>query len=278
MKFSEMNDIDLKKWREYDYITTKALWITKGQRHFELDSRREKPKSFHGIFIPEIPYQMMLRYTKKGEWVWDCFAGSGTTIDVGKSIRRNIIANDIISIRPDIVEADSEMFNPGRKVQMVIMHPPYFNIIRYSKKEEISGMATLFKIDKPIKEKAEDLSNAKTLKKFFEKFERIVKNVISYLDNSRILILVLGQIYLNSEIVPLGVHGMEIIRKYGFRLKGWIVKDFGETKGGESVDSRNIGLNRWRMLNQGYWEFCGDNIFVLQKQPGSKLDKKEILL
>jgi len=194
----------------------------------------------------------MLRYTKKGEWIWDCFAGSGTTIDVGKSIGRNIIANDIISIRPDIIKADSETFNPGRKVQMVIMHPPYFNILKFS-------------------DSSEDLSNSPSLEIFFNKFNGIVKNAIAYLDDFRILVLVLGEVYINSEEISLGFYGMEIIRKYGFKLKGWIVKDYGETKDSQSG---NQNLYRYRALKGGYWEFCGDNIFVLQKQP-NKLEKKK---
>lgn len=243
MKFSEMNDLDLRRWKEYDHITTKTMWITKGANHFEVSSKRPENKAFHGIFIPEIPYQMILKYTKEGDYIWDCFAGSGTTIDVGRSLGREVIANDIKSLRPEIIEADSETFNPGRDVQMVIMHPPYFNIIKFSNLSE-------------------DLSNLQTIDEFFRKFERIVKNVTQYLDESRILILVLGEIYCNSEEVPLGFYGMQIIRKYGFKLKSWIVKDYGVTKKSLLF---NRGLERYRALRGGYFNFSFDNIFVLQK-------------
>ena len=248
MKFSEMNDIDYKKFKKYENITTCGLWITKGSKHHIIRDRgiKNPMKDYHGLFIPEIPYQMILRYTKKGEWVWDCFAGSGTTIDVCKKLGRNVIANDIKSLRSDIIQADSRTFNPGRKVQLVIMHPPYHNIIKFS--------------DNP-----KDLSNCKTYKDFLKEFEKVVDNVIQFLDSKRILVLVMGEIYVNSEEIPLGFYGMEIIRKKGFKLKGWIVKDYGETKGG-ALKPKDYNLHRYRALKGGYWDFAGDNIFVLQKK------------
>lgn len=247
MKFSDMNDINYKKFKEYEHITTEALWVTKGSKHHIISNTIEKSmKNYHGLFIPEIPYQMMLRYTKEGEYVWDCFAGSGTTIDVGKILGRNVIANDLKSLRDDIIQADSRVFNPNENVQMIIMHPPYHNIIEFSNEPN-------------------DLSQCKDYKLFLNEFEAVVDNVIQYLDKERILILVMGEIYTNSEEIPLGFYGMEIIKKKGFKLKGWIVKDYGETKGGV-LKAEDFQLHRYRALKGGYWNFAGDNIFILQKK------------
>lgn len=70
---SKFNDIDLENWRECD-ANTDSLWLinerTKTGKHKNI---------YHGNFIPQIPDQLIRRYTKKDEVVFEPFAGSGTT-------------------------------------------------------------------------------------------------------------------------------------------------------------------------------------------------------
>lgn len=64
IKTSKINDINLNRWKEYQEIITDSLWI--------LDKRDTSGAHlgwYWGNFIPQIPHQLMLRYTKKGEWV-----------------------------------------------------------------------------------------------------------------------------------------------------------------------------------------------------------------
>ncbi len=69
------NDIDLNRWKEYEEIITDSLWVL-GKR----DTSGVHVGWYWGNFIPQIPRQLMLRYTKRGEWVVDAFVGSGTTL------------------------------------------------------------------------------------------------------------------------------------------------------------------------------------------------------
>jgi hypothetical protein len=75
VKTSKVNDINLLRWKEYDEIITDSLWILDKR-----DSSGAHIASYWGNFIPQIPHQMMLRYTKKGDCVLDAFVGSGTTL------------------------------------------------------------------------------------------------------------------------------------------------------------------------------------------------------
>jgi len=61
-KVSKFNDIDLNKWKEYGDIITDSLWLI-GSR----DRSGMHTAELHGNFIPQIPHQAMLRYTKQEE-------------------------------------------------------------------------------------------------------------------------------------------------------------------------------------------------------------------
>jgi len=225
------------------------LWISnpkKDDGKFIILKRDFLPKNspnFHGLFIPEIPYQFIKRFTQAGEIVWDCCGGSGTTKKVADILGRKCIINDLTSTRSFIIEADSRTFNPGVNVQLLFLHPPYFNVIRYSEKEE-------------------DGSNCKSIPDYLSWFEDVVKNVTKYLDRGRFLILVCGNIYLNDEEQTLGVWCKDIIRRHDFKCKAHIIKDYGETKSG----SGNYNLWYYRQLKGNYNNFYGDNIFMLQKR------------
>lgn len=251
MIFDEMNDLDLTEWRHIRDelgITTNALWF-KGHDAYNIHKIPDRPSlpkpdpEFHGVFIAEIPYQMILRYTKKGETVWDCFGGSGVTYDVARYLDRECIINDIEPGKEFIQQGDSRVFDPGKPIQLAILHPPYYNIIRFSEDDW-------------------DLSNCKTLEEFLGHFRCVVRNVSKYLENDRMLILVCGNIYMNGEEQTLGVWCKDLIRKEGYTLKSHIVKDYGWTKG----STTNFNLAYYRALRGGYNNFYGDNIFVLQKR------------
>jgi DNA modification methylase len=240
------NDIEDCSWKENGGdLTTDSLWITNNNNKFIIPRREFLPKNsqtFHGLFISEIPYQFIKRFTKQGEFVWDCFGGSGTTKKVADILKRNCIINDLTPKEEFITQGDSEFFDPKTNVQLIIMHPPYHNIIKYS-------------------DNSNDGSNFNSIDDFLKWFTRVSKNVIKYLDSQRFLILVCGNIYSFGEEHTLGVWCKDIIRTMGFKCKSHIIKDYGETKG----SSNNHNLDYYRKLKGNFNSFYGDNIFVLQK-------------
>jgi len=87
IKTNKINDINLLRWKEYDEIITDSLWIFDKR-----DTSGAHLGWYWGNFIPQIPRQVMLRYTKKGDWVLDPFVGSGTTlIECRRLGRKSII-------------------------------------------------------------------------------------------------------------------------------------------------------------------------------------------
>ncbi|MGQ9631892.1 MAG: TRM11 family SAM-dependent methyltransferase [bacterium] len=168
IKTSKINDINLLRWKEYDEIITDSLWV--------LDKRDTSGAHlgwYWGNYIPQIPHQMMLRYTKRRDWVLDTFVGSGTTLIECRRLGRNGIgielnaevaqkAKELIekeqnkdNVVTEVVIGDSRAINIKEilrryginQVQLLIMHPPYHDIIKFSNDKN-------------------DLSNARNIEEF----------------------------------------------------------------------------------------------------------------
>jgi len=238
----EINDLNLKDWKNCT-ARTDSIWVG---NFSTLSPRNFGDNKFHSRFHPEIPYQMMLRYTKENETIWDPFAGSGTTIDVGKMLNRKVIANDLYPTRDDIISANSLIWQPEEKVQLLILHPPYWDIVKYG-------------------EHRFDLANSKSLNDFLYLFEGVIKNTFSVLERGRFCSLVIGSIYKDSELVPLDYYCYKIIKDQNAKLKWRIVKDFGESKGTNKTNAKTENLWKYRRLKYGFGAIQFEHILVFQK-------------
>ncbi len=263
VKTSKINDINLNRWKEYTDIITDSLWI--------LDKRDTSGAHFGwywGNFIPQIPHQLMMRYTKKGEWVIDTFVGSGTTLIECKRLGRNGIGielnpgvarkakelireeKNIHNVTAEVITADSRyvdlkeiLSQQGiKKVQLIIMHPPYHDIIRFSSNPD-------------------DLSNAKTTEDFIKMFSDVIDNTTPYLDEGRYLGIVIGDKYSKGEWIPLGFCVMNEVLKRKFSLKSIIVKNFEETRGKRNQKE----LWKYRALVGGFYIFKHEYILLFKK-------------
>ncbi|MBQ1516625.1 MAG: DNA methylase [Clostridia bacterium] len=259
---SRYNDIDMSKWREYSEITTDTLWIIDKR-----DNSGVHSGNYHGNFVPQIPRQLYSRYTKKGDWILDPFAGSGTSLIEAQRMGRNSIGIDLQaevvksaekslaeeydyhttakvyvgdSRTTDISSILSE--NEINKVQFVILHPPYWDIIKFSDNEK-------------------DLSNAASLNEFLSAFGDVIDNTIQYLEKNRYCALVIGDKYANSQVVPLGFYCMYTLQQKGLMLKAILVKNFGETKG----KANQQAIWRYRALASDFYIFKHEYIFVFKK-------------
>jgi len=261
---NKINDININRWKEYSDIITDSLWILNKR-----DSSGVHTAGYWGNFIPQIPNQMIKRYTKKGEWVLDTFAGCGTTLIEAQRLGRNSIgielqedvvetSNNLIKCEPnkfstvsEVIVGDSTEIDYGtvlekydlKTVQLLIMHPPYFDIIKFSKKPQ-------------------DLSNARSVDDFLGKMSRVVDHVSKFLDRGRYFALVIGDKYSKGEWIPLGFLTMEEIIKRGFILKSIIVKNFEETLGKRNQKE----LWRYRALVGGFYIFKHEYIFLFKKK------------
>jgi len=260
---SGINDLNLHRWKEYEDIFTDSLWVLERR-----DNSGVHKASYWGNFIPQIPYQMMRRYTRRGEWVLDPFAGLGTTLIEGQRLGRNLIgvelqegiaeqARGLVAAEPNpqqvtsvVHTADSASVDYAallaeygqQAVQLVLLHPPYWDIIAFS--------------DDP-----RDLSNAATVGDFLAQMGRIVRRVLPVLERGRYLALVIGDKYVRGEWIPLGFRTMDELLGCGLTLKSIVVKNFEQTTGKRQQKE----LWRYRALAGGFYIFKHEYIFIFQK-------------
>lgn len=257
------NDIDLENWKESE-VWTDSLWMIS-----ERDKSGKHSGFYHGNFVPQVPRQLILRYTKKNDVVFDPFVGSGTAAFEAEALGRNFIG---IDIQPEIIKYVKEKIDvDGKKlselivgdsaniktfdkvseilqkhkrksVQLAILHPPYADIVKFS-------------------DKSGDLSNATSLKDFLEKFSHVLQNTLQILDKNRYVAIVIGDKYTRGQWIPLGFYCMNEAQKLGLTLKSVIIKNME----GNRAKQNKEGIWRYRALASDYYIFKHEYILIFKK-------------
>jgi len=267
-KPSPLNDLDLDNWREYGEIETNSLWLIP-----ERDKSGTHMADYHGNFVPQIPRQAMLRFTKQGDVLLDAFLGSGTSLIECRAQGRHGIG---IELKPELARqaeerikgqgnphgiitqvltgdsSDPEAAQPliadalksiGREsVQLAILHPPYHSIIKFSDRKE-------------------DLSNCPSVEEFLQRFGRVVDVVDHFLEKERYLVLVIGDMYADSEWIPLGFRCMQEVMDRNYSLKSIVVKDMQGNRAKRNLEN----IWRYRALAGGFYIFKHEYVMFFRK-------------
>lgn len=256
------NDLELDDWKESG-IWTDSLWIIPTR-----DKTGKHDGFYHGNFVPQIPHQLILRYTKKNDVVFDPFVGSGTTAYEAENLGRHFVGVDIqpglikhIKSKVDnkdyfseLITGDSadkntfsgiaEILNKRKKknVQLAILHPPYADIVKFSNHEK-------------------DLSNTKSLSDFLNGFALVIKNTLDVLEQDRYLAIVIGDKYTQGRWIPLGFYCLNEAQKLGLTLKSIIIKNME----GNRAKQNKEGIWRYRALSSDYYIFKHEYILIFKK-------------
>ncbi len=262
---SEMDKITKDNWKETD-LNVDSLWIIR-----ERDKSGKHANVYHGNFIPQIPNQLIRRYTQEGDTVMELFSGSGTTLFECEDLKRNYIGFDInkqilayvaekmagcdtiqySNCECDVTDSSSFKEQTNKicqergieKVDFLIAHPPYLDIVKFTQNER-------------------DLSKISNVDIFLDKFLLAMTNGISYLKKGKYLAVIGGDIYKQSEVIPLAFKMMDIIKQnFNVKMKGIIIKNIEGNKG--KLGTQDIW--KYRALQSDYFLFKHEYIFVFKK-------------
>ncbi|MDR1696314.1 MAG: site-specific DNA-methyltransferase [Endomicrobium sp.] len=248
-------------------VNVDSLWLIK-----ERDKSGKHKNVYHGNFIPQIPNQLIRRYTNENDVVLEPFAGSGTTLFECERLNRKYVGFDINSEIVDYVKGEmSESayknyalcygdvldkdkiendYSAAKKklkfdsAQFVIMHPPYMDIVKFTQNKN-------------------DLSQIGDIKLFVEKFKMVCQNILPFLETNKYFALVIGDVYKKSEVVPLSFYCMDMLkRNFKIKLKGIIVKNIEGNRG----KLGQAGIWKYRALKSDYFLFKHEYVFVFKKE------------
>jgi len=215
--------------------------------------------SYRGNFAPQIPRNIIEMYSDTGDYLLDPMVGAGTTLIEAKLLARNALGMDI---NPEAVKLAKQALNfnhhpPSTQktklgnardlsflkddsIDLIITHPPYMNIIKYSNGEI-----------------PEDLSNIGSLPKFCDEIEIIAKELFRVLKPDKYCAILIGDTRKGKHYVPLAFNVMQRFLKVGFVLKEDIVKVQHNCKFTERW--------RWKAKKDKFYLIMHEHLFVFRK-------------
>lgn len=181
--------------------------------------------------------------------------GSGTTLVEAKLLGRNAVGVDINPQSVLISEANlkfqcetkSKIFTKNadatnlhfikdEHIDFICTHPPYANIIKYSK--EILGDISLLCVDE-----------------FLNEMNKVAKESYRVLKNGKMCAVMIGDVRRYGKVIPLGFRTMESFLNAGFTNNEIIIK--------EQHNCRSTEF--WQSKNNSFLLLAHEYIFVFKK-------------
>lgn len=210
---------------------------------------------YRGNWSPYIPRNIITRYSKPGDWVLDQFLGSGTTLVEAKLLHRNAVGVDI---NPQSVSLSETNLNFQHKtkskiytrlgdatdlnilkdssIDLICTHPPYADIIKYSK--NVVGDISLL-----------------SQEAFLKQMEKVAKESYRVLKPYKICAYMIGDMRKKGYVQPLGIKSMELFLQQGFKLKEIIIKEQHNCK----------GTKKWENKKLPFLLLAHEYIYILEK-------------
>jgi SAM-dependent methyltransferase len=188
--------------------------------------------NYRGNWAPQIPRNIILRYSDEGDLILDQMVGSGTTLIECKLLGRNGIGVDVnlealmvaynrldfTHIAPDERPATTQRLYLGDArnlsmiaddtIDLIATHPPYANIIPYSKERE-SG----------------DLSRVHSIDEFISEMGDVAKECLRVLKPGKHCAILIGDTHKHKHYVPIAYRVLEAFLNAGFVLREDVIKE-----------------------------------------------------
>lgn len=160
------------------------------------------------------------------DWVWNQFAGGGTTLVEAKLLNRNIIGVDVNETalarcrekinfehsgangKVYLYKGDARTldFIKDNSIDLICTHPPYADIIKYS--EDIEA----------------DLSHLK-VKDFLIAMRDVAAESYRVLKKDKFCAVLMGDTRQKGHMIPMSFEVMKLFQSAGFKLKELVIKE-----------------------------------------------------
>ena len=221
--------------------------------------------AFRGNWAPQIARNVILRYSQEGDTVLDQMVGGGTTLVECKLTGRNAIGVDVnrdaLMLSMDSLNFTGSLAEPlpdttihlyhgdarnldalaDDTVDLVATHPPYANIIRYSKESPVDG----------------DLSKVRSIAHFVEQMGLVARESFRVLKPGRYCAILIGDTRRSRHYTPIAFRVMQAFLEAGFVLKEDIIKAQWNTQ------TQGLWANLSR--NKNFLLIMHEHLFIFRK-------------
>lgn len=191
--------------------------------------------NYRGNWAPQIPRNLLLRYSAPGDLVLDQMVGGGTTLVECKLLGRRAIGvdvnNDAVMLTLDrlnfgtrslmetgaypeihVYQGDARRLHllEDESIDLIATHPPYANIIKYTRDshEFIPG----------------DLSHVRSIADFKDQMYLVAKECFRVLKPGKFCAILMGDTRRHGHYVPIAFRVLQAFLEAGFVLKEDIIK------------------------------------------------------
>lgn len=188
------------------------------------DWATHKP-DYRGNFAPQVPRNIILNYSDEGDLVLDPMVGGGTTLIEARLLNRNAIGYDInlnsVNITAERIQFEARgnskqvvrlgdakgLSENDNSIDLVVTHPPYANIVKYSNGKN-----------------PDDLSSISSIPKFLDALEVAIGEMYRVLKPNHFCAILIGDTRKGQHYVPLSHFVLQRCLRTGFVLKEEIIK------------------------------------------------------
>jgi len=226
---------------------------------------------YRGNWAPQVARNLILRYSNEGDIVLDAFVGSGTTLIETKLTNRRGIGVDInedaimltrdrlrfSSLNDNFLEQKTYVgdarhmnFLKDNSIDLIATHPPYVNIIPYTKNsnKNVDG----------------DLSKIHSLDEFCGEMGKVAKEFYRVLKPNRYCAILIGDTRRHKHVVPVSFRIMQVFLNNGFVLKEDIIKVQHNTKMASVWSKKSVQSNFLLLMHEHLFVFrkpeSGENL------------------
>lgn len=219
-------------------IETTTLWDYPSQSY---DDRGQGDSAYKGVTPSFIIWNLLNRYTKKNDLVIDPMAGSGTTLDVARDLKRRALGYDINPQRDDIFRVDARKLPlEDEKADFVFIDPPYGDHISYSSNPECIGNIPA---SDPV---------------YFKEMQKVIGEISRILRKNRFMSLYVCDSYKKDRyFVPIGFELYKILTLYFTPVDIICVKRY----------NANLKKTNWHKaaIENNYFLRGFNYLFIMQK-------------
>lgn len=240
---------------------------------------------YRGNWAPQVPRNLILKYSNVGDVVLDAFLGSGTTLIECKLLGRHGIGVDInreavylawdrlnFDYRPERFKSLESFSDPTQSQEkrddfewvtpIIKLYQGDARNLDKIKDEEIDLIAThppyaniISYTEKSKIENQDDLSKITSIEEFVNEMRKVAKEFFRVLKPGKYAAILIGDTRRHKHYVPIAYRVMQAFLDEGFILKEDIIK----------VQHNMVGTIFWKTRNNDFYLIAHEHLFVFRK-------------